>query len=31
MFLLHVDISDIVFFTIFFKFSKWVTNFEDDA
>ena len=31
MFLIHVDISENVFFTIFFKFSKWVTKFEDDA
>ena len=27
-FLLHVDISENVFYTIFKKFSKWVTKFE---
>ena len=25
----RVDISEIVFYTIFLKFSKWVTKFED--
>ena len=29
MFLLHVDDSENVFYTIFLKFSKLVTKFED--
>ena len=29
MFFARVDISEIVFYTIFLKFSKWVTKFED--